>query len=110
MAFGTPTCGVRLLPGIDVPADLDRDPHCAREGETWPLLHNAQWLPFVIAHGLARRIRAVSVGRSSGGQARSARLPLPLHPLPGRRPPVPSSSLLPVVSFVTACLESRTSG
>ncbi len=50
---GPPTCGVRLLPGLGVPADLDPTSHCAREGETWPLLPNARWLPFVIAHGLA---------------------------------------------------------
>ncbi|RDH80545.1 peptidase [Mycolicibacterium moriokaense] len=48
---GPPTCGVRVLPGLDLPADSDRDSHCAREGETWPLLRNARWLPFVIAHG-----------------------------------------------------------
>lgn len=49
---GAPTCGIRLLPGVAVPADLDDDSHCAHEGETWPLLHNARWLPLIIAHGL----------------------------------------------------------
>jgi pimeloyl-ACP methyl ester carboxylesterase len=49
---GPPTCGVRLLPDVDMAADLDPDSHCAREGETWPLLRNARWLPFVIVHGL----------------------------------------------------------
>jgi hypothetical protein len=49
---GPPTCGVRLLPDVDIPADLDPESHCAREGETWRLLVNARWLPFVIAHGL----------------------------------------------------------
>lgn len=49
---GPPTCGVRLMPGIDMAADVDADSHCSREGETWPLLRNARWLPFVIAHGL----------------------------------------------------------
>ena len=49
---GPPTCGVRLLPGTDIPADTDPDSHCAREGDTWRLLENARWLPFVIAHGL----------------------------------------------------------
>jgi pimeloyl-ACP methyl ester carboxylesterase len=49
---GPPTCGVRLLPDIDIPADLDPASHCAREGDTWRLLVNARWLPFVIAHGL----------------------------------------------------------
>ncbi len=49
---GPPACGVRLLPGIDVPADVDPDSHCVHEGETWPLLRNARWLPLVIAHGL----------------------------------------------------------
>lgn len=49
---GLPTCGVRLLPNVDIPADLDLDSHCAREGDTWELLANARWLPFVIAHGL----------------------------------------------------------
>lgn len=28
------------------------DSHCAREGETRPLLRNARWLPLVIAHGV----------------------------------------------------------
>ncbi len=49
---GPPTCGIRLLPNVGVPATLDPDSHCADEGETWPLLRNARWLPFVIAHGL----------------------------------------------------------
>jgi pimeloyl-ACP methyl ester carboxylesterase len=49
---GPPTCGVRLLPGVEVPADLDPDSHCAREGDSWRLLVNGRWLPFVIAHGL----------------------------------------------------------
>ena len=49
---GPPTCGVRLLPGTDIPADADPASHCAGEGDTWRLLENARWLPFVIAHGL----------------------------------------------------------
>jgi len=49
---GPPTCGVRLLPDVDIPADLDPDTPCAREGDTWKLLVNARWLPYVIAHGL----------------------------------------------------------
>jgi Putative esterase len=49
---GPPACGVRLLPDIDIPADLDPDSPCAREGDTWKLLVNARWLPYVIAHGL----------------------------------------------------------
>jgi len=49
---GPPTCGVLLLPDIDIPADLDPASHCAREGDTWRLLVNARWLPFIIAHGL----------------------------------------------------------
>ncbi|MBV9319216.1 MAG: prolyl oligopeptidase family serine peptidase [Mycobacterium sp.] len=49
---GPPTCGVRLWPDINIPADLDPKSHCAREGDTWRLLVNARWLPFVIAHGL----------------------------------------------------------
>lgn len=50
---GPPTCGVRLWPNVDIPADLDLDTPCAREGDTWELLPNARWLPYVIAHGLA---------------------------------------------------------
>ncbi|OBH42457.1 prolyl oligopeptidase family serine peptidase [Mycobacterium mantenii] len=50
---GPPTCGVRLLPDVDIPADLDLNSPCAREGDTWKLLVNARWLPYVIAHGLA---------------------------------------------------------
>ena len=49
---GPPTCGVRLLPDLDIPGSLDPQSHCAREGDTWRLLENARWLPFVIAHGL----------------------------------------------------------
>ena len=49
---GPATCGVRLWPDIDIPADLNLDSHCAREGDTWRLLVNARWLPYVIAHGL----------------------------------------------------------
>ncbi|MCV7195715.1 alpha/beta hydrolase-fold protein [Mycobacterium angelicum] len=49
---GPPTCGVRLWPYVDIPADLDLDTPCAREGDTWGLLPNARWLPYVIAHGL----------------------------------------------------------
>ena len=56
---GPPTCGVRLLPDVDIPGDLDPDSHCAREGDTWRLLVNGRWLPFVIAHGVARRVGAV---------------------------------------------------
>jgi pimeloyl-ACP methyl ester carboxylesterase len=48
---GPPTCGVRLLPGVDIPGTLDPDSHCAREGETFRLLANARWLPFYVAHG-----------------------------------------------------------
>jgi pimeloyl-ACP methyl ester carboxylesterase len=49
---GPSTCGVRLLPDIDIPANLHPESHCAREGDTWRLLGNARWLPFVIAQGL----------------------------------------------------------
>ncbi|MDT5351449.1 MAG: hypothetical protein QOH91_4736 [Mycobacterium sp.] len=49
---GPPACGVRLIPDVDIPADLDLNSHCAREGDTWKLLVNARWLPYVIAHGL----------------------------------------------------------
>ena len=49
---GPPTCGVRLLPDVDIPADFDLNSPCAREGDTWKLLVNARWLPYVIAHGL----------------------------------------------------------
>jgi pimeloyl-ACP methyl ester carboxylesterase len=49
---GPPTCGIRLTPDIGIPGDLDLNSHCARDGETWRVLVNAQWLPFVIAHGV----------------------------------------------------------
>jgi hypothetical protein len=49
---GPPACGVKLLPDVNIPANLDPDSHCAREGDTLRLLVNARWLPFVIAHGL----------------------------------------------------------
>jgi len=48
---GPPTCGVRLLPDVDIPGSTDPDSHCARDGDTWQLLPNARWLPFVIEHG-----------------------------------------------------------
>lgn len=48
---GPPTCGVRLVRGVEAPADFDPTSHCAREGDTFRLLGNARWLPFVIAHG-----------------------------------------------------------
>ncbi|HWC37869.1 MAG TPA: alpha/beta hydrolase-fold protein [Acidimicrobiales bacterium] len=48
---GPPTCGVRLVPGLDIPGTLDPDSHCAREGETFRLLVNARWLPFFVGHG-----------------------------------------------------------
>lgn len=48
---GAPRCGIRVLPALGLPADIDHSSHCAREGETWPLLRNARWLPFVISHG-----------------------------------------------------------
>ncbi|WP_197373280.1 peptidase [Mycolicibacterium baixiangningiae] len=48
---GPPTCGVRLVRGVEAPGDFDPTSHCAREGDSWPLLANARWLPFVIAHG-----------------------------------------------------------
>ncbi|MDC9007448.1 alpha/beta hydrolase-fold protein [Mycobacterium marinum] len=49
---GPPTCGVRLVPNVDIPADFNLDSPCAREGDSWELLGNARWLPLVIAHGL----------------------------------------------------------
>src|ERR1700730_10328076 len=49
---GPPTCGVRLLPDVSIPGTLDPDSHCALEGDTFRLLLNARWLPFVIAHGV----------------------------------------------------------
>ncbi len=49
---GPPACGVKLLPHSTIPANLDPESHCAREGDTLHLLVNARWLPFVIAHGL----------------------------------------------------------
>jgi pimeloyl-ACP methyl ester carboxylesterase len=49
---GPPACGVRPLPDVDIPADLNPDSPCAREGDSWKLLVNARWLPYVIAHGL----------------------------------------------------------
>ncbi|HSP39701.1 MAG TPA: alpha/beta hydrolase-fold protein [Frankiaceae bacterium] len=48
---GPPACGIRLWPGMTIPGDLDPDSPCGHEGDTWPLLPNARWLPFVIEHG-----------------------------------------------------------
>ena len=70
---GPPTCGVRLLPDVDIPGNLDPDSHCAREGDTFRLLVNARWLPFVIAHGLLDELvpipRSCSRCTSSTGSA-----------------------------------------
>jgi pimeloyl-ACP methyl ester carboxylesterase len=49
---GPPTCGIRLTPDLGIPGNLDPRSHCGAEGETWPVLVNARWLPFVIAHGV----------------------------------------------------------
>jgi pimeloyl-ACP methyl ester carboxylesterase len=49
---GPPACGVKLPPNIDIPANLDPASHCGAEGDTYRLLENARWLPFVIAHGM----------------------------------------------------------
>lgn len=57
---GPPTCGVRLWPNVDIPANLDLDTPCAREGDTWELLPNARWLPYVIAHGLVDELVPVA--------------------------------------------------
>ena len=57
---GPPACGVRLLPDVDIPGNLDPHSHCAREGDTLRLLVNARWLPFVIAHGLLDELVPVS--------------------------------------------------
>jgi Enterochelin esterase and related enzymes len=82
---GPPTCGVRLLPDVDIPADLDPDSHCAREGDTWRLLVNGRWLPFVIAHGVldewCRSRRSCSRCSNSTGS-----VPLPVHRLSVRGP------------------------
>ncbi|MEO3761615.1 prolyl oligopeptidase family serine peptidase [Mycobacterium sp. B14F4] len=53
---GPPVCGVRLLPNVEIPGDLDPNSHCAREGDTWELLPNGRWLPFVIAHGMVDQL------------------------------------------------------
>jgi predicted esterase len=49
---GPPTCGVRLWPDASLPPDFNFRSRCARDGESFPLLANARWLPFVIAHGV----------------------------------------------------------
>ncbi|MBV9514630.1 MAG: peptidase [Mycobacteriaceae bacterium] len=49
---GPPACGVKLPPDIDIAANLDPASHCGAEGDTYKLLENARWLPFVIAHGM----------------------------------------------------------
>ena len=42
---GPPTCGVRLLPDVDLPADLDPESHCAREGDTCSTTRSRTWEP-----------------------------------------------------------------
>ena len=83
---GPPACGVRLLPDVDIPGDLDPDSHCAREGDTLRLLVNARWLPFVIAHGVLDELVPHHLGLVPGARARPARLPLSVHRLSVRGP------------------------
>lgn len=47
---GPPTCGIRVAPGSDVPADPSA-PACVESADTTPLVPNARWLPTFIAHG-----------------------------------------------------------
>jgi pimeloyl-ACP methyl ester carboxylesterase len=75
---GPPTSGVRLLPDIDIPADLDPDSHCARGGDSWRLLVNGRWLPFEIAHGLVDEFVAPDWRCSPHRRS-------PLRPTPPRR-------------------------
>ena len=83
---GPPTCGVRLLPDVDIPGDLNPDSHCAREGDTWRLLVNGRWLPFVIAHGVLDELVPLHVGLAASARTRPARVPLPVHRLSVRGP------------------------
>ena len=83
---GPPACGVRLLPGVDIPGNLDPHSHCAREGDTLRLLVNARWLPFVIAHGLLDELVPVSSVLFQVHELDRLGLPLPVHRLSDRGP------------------------
>ena len=83
---GPPVCGVRLLPDVDIPANLDPDSHCAREGDTFPLLVNARWLPFVIAHGVLDELVPLPSVLFQVLELDRLGLPLPVHRLSVRGP------------------------
>ena len=49
---GPPTCGVSCRPTSIFRPTSTPTSHCGAEGDTFRLLENARWLPFVIAHGV----------------------------------------------------------
>lgn len=48
---GPPALGIRVIPGVDVPADAVTDRDRSADGDTRPLLANARWIPWYVAHG-----------------------------------------------------------
>ena len=50
---GTPLCGRVLGPGVNIPFARGR---CTTDGDTGPLVENARWLPYFIAHGTADEV------------------------------------------------------
>ncbi len=48
---GPNRCGVRVVKGVDLPADGTSPGRCGSDGESAPLLKNARWLPYDITQG-----------------------------------------------------------
>ena len=44
-------CGIRVVDGVDLPADSSSPGRCGADGKSTPLLGNARWLPYVITQG-----------------------------------------------------------
>src|SRR5947209_2437173 len=54
---GPPTCGIRVVPGLDLHAAAGR---CTTESDTTPLVENARWLPFAIHQGVVDELVPVA--------------------------------------------------
>lgn len=54
---GTPICGQRFAPAVEAHFGHGR---CTTDGDTTPLLENARWLPYYVAHGTADELLPVT--------------------------------------------------
>jgi len=48
---GPNRCGIRVVKGVDAPADGTSPGRCGRDGDSSPLLVNARWLPYGLTQG-----------------------------------------------------------